>query len=203
MQTKTNRIAEITRETGETDIIVRLNLDGTGKASIDTGLKFFDHMLTLLSWFSFIDMTIRVDAPSSQPDDHHIIEDVGITLGKAFRKALGEMEWGKVQGINRYGNFAAPMDECLVFCAIDIYTRGCTVLDIAYAEKKVGDVSSASLIHFFGAFAQEARMVINLKTISGGNTHHLFESAFKSLAKAIEQAITKNPKLSLSVPGKL
>ncbi|MCL4126697.1 UNVERIFIED_CONTAM: hypothetical protein GTU68_013689, partial [Idotea baltica] len=118
------RKSEITRKTGETDITVKINLDGSGKVTVNTGYKFFDHMLTLLGWFSFFDLEIEVKGDlSDQPDDHHIIEDVGITLGQAFRKALGDMNWGETGAIKRYGNFAAPMDECLVLAAVDIYTR--------------------------------------------------------------------------------
>jgi imidazoleglycerol-phosphate dehydratase len=196
------RKAQLRRKTGETDIFVSVNIDGSGRVAVDTGYKFFDHMLTLLGWFSFFDLTIKVNGDiATQPDDHHIIEDVGITLGMAFRKAVGEMEWGDVKGIVRYGNFAAPIDECLVFAAVDIYTRGVTVIDMPWTREKIGDTASESLIHFFEAFAQEARIAIHLKTLSSGNEHHLFESAFKSLAKALEQGSRIDPRLLKKVPG--
>jgi imidazoleglycerol-phosphate dehydratase len=196
------RKAEIKRKTGETDIFVSINLDGSGRVTVDTGYKFFDHMLTLLGWFSFFDLEIRVTGDiANQPDDHHIVEDVGITLGMAFRKALGEMGWGDVKGVARYGNFAAPIDECLVFCAVDIYTRGIAVIDIPWTREKVGDTSCEVLKHFFEAFSQTAKIVIHLKTMATGNEHHLFESAFKSLGKALEQGTRIDPRLLKKVPG--
>lgn len=199
---KKERIATITRKTGETNITVSINLDGSGRAKIDTGYKFFDHMLTLLGWFSFFDLEIQVKGDiADQPDDHHIIEDVGITLGMAFRKAVGEMAWGNVQGISRYGNFAAPIDECLVFAAVDIYTRGVAVIDLPWTREKIGDTACESLKHFFESFAYEAKIAMHLKTLSTGNEHHLFESAFKSLAKALEQGTRIDQRLIKNVPG--
>jgi len=200
---KNKRVAKLTRKTGETEISVFINLDGQGKADIDTGYKFFDHMLTLLSWFSFFDISIKVKGNLlNQPDDHHIIEDIGITLGQAFRKAIGQMKWGDVKGLSRYGSFCAPMDECLVMASVDIYIRGLAIVDLP-VTKKVGDVNCSTLVHFFDAFCEEARVIINLKTLSTGNEHHLFESAFKSLAKALEQATRIDPRLLKKVPGKL
>ena len=117
-------------------------------------------------------------------------------MGQAFRKALGDMTWGDVKGIKRYGCFSAPTDECLVYVALDIYTRSIASIDLPSQSETIGDVSAHSLVHFFEAFAQEARIVLHMKTLHNGNPHHLFESAFKSLAKALDEATRVEPRLA-------
>lgn len=197
------RTATVKRTTGETDITVTINLDGTGQANINTTYKFFDHMLTLFGWFSFYDVTILVESKqANQPDDHHTIEDVAITLGQAFRQAVGDMEWGNVQGVARYGSFNAVMDEALVLVAVDVYTRGVAYFDLPAKRPTIGDISTEMITHFFDAFAREAKVAMHVKYLAGDNQHHIFESAFKSFGKAMEQATKIDPRLIKQAPGK-
>jgi len=196
------RSAQVSRKTGETNISVSINLDGSGKVDVDTGYKFLDHMVTLLGWFSFFDLDIKVQGgKDNQPDDHHVAEDVAITLGQAFRKAVGDMQWGNVNGIRRYGCFSAPMDEALVLVAVDVYTRGMAIVDLPNKREDVGDISCEMISHFLQSFAEEAKMVLQVKTLNGENQHHIFEAAFKSLGKALEQAVSIDKRLIKKAPG--
>lgn len=202
MATK-KRQATVKRVTGETDVKVSLFLDGQGQVTVNTGYKFLDHMLTLLGWFAFFDLEIEVkDEKSKQPDDHHVVEDVAITLGQAFRQAVGEMSWGNTQGISRYGSFAAVMDEAWVMVGVDVYTRGGATIDLTLKRDMVGDVSSEMIIHFLKSFAEEAKLILQVKTLAGENQHHIFESTFKSLGKALEQAVRIDKRLIKGAPGK-
>jgi imidazoleglycerol-phosphate dehydratase len=198
------RKADMVRKTGETDISVSLNIDGSGKTDVNTGYKFLDHMLTLTAWFGFFDLKITSKSDMTiQPDDHHIVEDVAITFGQCFRKAIGEMEWGKVQGIKRYASSTIAMDECLVMSAVDIYDRGLAIIDLPIIRTDTGDVSSEMILHFFKSFSQEAKIVLHIKTLhSEENQHHLFEAAFKSFGRTLDQALQLEERLlKRNAPG--
>ncbi|PHI18366.1 bifunctional histidinol-phosphatase/imidazoleglycerol-phosphate dehydratase [Lewinellaceae bacterium SD302] len=175
-----NRTAKVTRTTKETDIRIELDLDGTGKTDIDTGLKFFDHMLDQLGRHSGCDLTIKVKG-DLEIDEHHTIEDTALALGTAFKQALG----GKL-GIERYG-FYLPMDDALVQVGIDFGGRPWLVWEGEFKREKVGDMPTEMFYHFFKSFTDEARCNLNIK-IEGDNEHHKIEATFKALAKAIKMA---------------
>ena len=174
------RTAELIRETKETEIKVKLNLDGSGNNEISTGFNFLDHMLTLLSRHSNCDLTIKASGDLA----HHIIEDIGIALGTCFLKALGDKK-----GINRYGSALIPMDEALARCAIDFCGRKALLLNLElFEEYKIEDVAVEDLTHFFDSFAENAQMNLHLKILYGENDHHKVEAAFNSLASSIKEA---------------
>lgn len=174
------RTAEVTRNTKETKIQISLDLDGTGKTNIDTGLKFFDHMLDQLGRHSGCDLTIKVDG-DLEIDEHHTIEDTALALGTAFKTALGDK-----LGIERYG-FYLPMDDALVNVGIDFGGRPWLVWEADFKREKVGDMPTEMFYHFFKSFTDEARCNLNIK-IEGDNEHHKIEATFKALAKAIKMA---------------
>lgn len=174
------RKAEITRKTAETNISIELNLDGTGKCEIDTGFKFMDHMLTLLTRHSKIDLKLKAKGDLT----HHIIEDIGIALGDCFSKALGDKK-----GINRYGSALIPMDEALAQCAIDFSGRKALVLNLNLKEDyTIEDVAVEDIRHFFNSFSENAKMNLHLHVLYGEDQHHIVEAAFKALAWAIKEA---------------
>ena len=174
------RIAELNRETKETNIVIKLNLDGSGKQDINTGYKFMDHMLTLLSRHGNIDLMIKASGDLT----HHIIEDLAITLGQCVLKALGDKK-----GINRYGSALIPMDESLARCAIDFCGRKALNLDLKLnKECNIEDVAVEDIFHFFNSFAESAQMNLHLHILYGSNDHHKVEAAFKALARSIKQA---------------
>jgi len=176
-----DRIAQITRKTGETNITIDLNLDGSGKSEVDTGFKFMDHMLVLLTRHSGIDLTVKATGDLS----HHIIEDIGIALGEAFVRALGDKK-----GINRYGSYFIPMDETLARCVLDFSGRKTLILDLKLNEEcNVEDVAVEDIRHFFNSFAENAKMNLHLHVIYGEDQHHKIEGVFKALARAIKEAI--------------
>lgn len=174
------RSAQIKRKTLETDISIDLNLDGTGKATIDTGIKFFDHMLVLLAKHSGIDLSLTGRGDLA----HHLVEDIGISLGLAFEKALG-----KKVGIERYGDSTIPMDETLVQCALDFSGRIATVFQIPFTGDYIDDLACEDIVHFLISFAQNAKMNLHIRVIYGENDHHKSEGAFKAFARAIKKAI--------------
>ena len=177
-----DRVAQITRKTGETDITIDLNLDGSGKSEIGTGYKFMDHMLVLLTRHSGIDLTVKATGDLT----HHVIEDIGIALGEAFVQALGDKK-----GINRYGFYLIPMDETLARCVLDFSGRKALVLDLKLTEEcNVEDVAVEDIRHFFNSFAENAKMNLHLHVIYGEDQHHKIEGVFKALARAIKEAIT-------------
>lgn len=179
-KTQNARTAELTRKTKETSIKVYLDLDGSGKNEISTGFKFLDHMLTLLSRHSNCDLTIKASGDLA----HHIIEDIGIALGKCFVEALGNKK-----GINRYGSALIPMDEALARCAIDFCGRKALILQLDLNEEcNIEDVAVEDLRHFFNSFAENAQMNLHLQVLYGENDHHKIEATFKSLARAINDA---------------
>ena len=179
------RTATIRRKTMETDIFVELKLDGTGKSDISTGLGFFDHMLEQISKHSLCDLTIKVIG-DLVVDEHHTIEDTGIALGEAIRKALGDK-----RGIERYG-FCLPMDDCLAQVALDFGGRSWLVWDAKFQREKVGDVPTEMFFHFFKSLSDAALANLNIKA-EGTNEHHKIEGIFKAFAKALRMAIRKDP----------
>ena len=178
------RTATIKRTTKETDILIQLNLDGSGKCSIDTGLKFFDHMLEQIGKHSGSDLTIKVNG-DLQVDEHHTIEDTAIALGEAFGKALGNK-----RGIERYG-FYLPMDDCLCSVALDFGGRAWLVYDVNFKREYVGDLPTEMVLHFFKSFSDAAKMNLNIKA-EGDNEHHKIEGIFKALAKSIKMAVKRD-----------
>ncbi len=174
------RVAECSRETKETRIKVKLTLDGTGKSTIHTGFKFLDHMLTLLSTHSLIDIELEASGDLT----HHVMEDVGITLGACLNKALGDKK-----GINRYGFAFIPMDDALARCVLDFSGRKALILDLNLNECNIEDVAVEDVIHFFNSFAEHAKMNLHLHVLYGEDQHHKVEAAFKALARAIKEAI--------------
>ena len=174
------RSAEVVRKTNETDIVVRINLDGSGKTDIDTGLKFFDHMLDQIGRHSGSDLTIHVKG-DLEVDEHHTIEDTAIALGEALLKALGDK-----RGIERYG-FTLPMDDCLCSVALDFGGRAWLVFDATFKREFVGDFPTEMLLHFFKSLSDAARMNLNIRA-DGENEHHKMEGIFKAFAKSIKMA---------------
>ena len=195
-----NRVAEIARKTNETDIKLKLNLDGTGKANIDTGIGFFDHMLNNFARHGFFDIELEVDG-DLYVDCHHTIEDTGIVLGQAIAKAIGDKK-----GINRFGSFMLPMDETLVLCALDLSGRPYLVYDLSLTTPQVGYMDTEMVKEFFYAVSYGAGMNLHIKQISGSNNHHIIEAAFKAFAKALDQATMIDNRLEgiiLSTKGSL
>jgi len=175
------RTAKVSRTTKETDINIDLNLDGSGKPEIDTGFKFMDHMLVLLTRHSGIDLTVKATGDLS----HHILEDIGIALGESFVQALGDKK-----GINRYGSYFIPMDETLARCVLDFSGRKTLILDLKLNEEcNIEDVAVEDIRHFFNSFAENAKMNLHLHVIYGEDQHHKIEGVFKALARAIKEAI--------------
>lgn len=179
-----NRVAEISRKTNETDIQIKINLDGTGKSDINTGLAFFDHMLDQLARHGQMDLEIQVDG-DLEVDEHHTIEDTAIALGELFSKALGNK-----LGIERYG-FTLPMDDCLAQVAIDFGGRNWLVWDTEFKREKVGDMPTEMFMHFFKSFTDGAKANLNIKA-EGTNEHHKIEAIFKAFAKSIKMAVKRD-----------
>ncbi|MDR0912051.1 MAG: imidazoleglycerol-phosphate dehydratase HisB [Methanobrevibacter sp.] len=177
-----NRIAEVSRKTSETDIEIKLNLDGDGNYNIDTGVNFFNHMLESFSKHSFIDLNV-IAKGDIEIDDHHTIEDIGILLGEGFLQAIGNKK-----GIKRMADAIVPMDESIAIVAIDIGGRSYNKIAIDFNGYKIGDMTSEVIPHFFESFASSAKINIHGK-VEGTNDHHKVEALFKSFAKAIKEAI--------------
>ncbi|MFX1312909.1 MAG: imidazoleglycerol-phosphate dehydratase HisB [Promethearchaeota archaeon] len=175
------RIAEVLRKTAETNIKIELNLDGSGKYEINSGYKFMDHMLKILTRHSGIDLKVMASGDLT----HHIIEDIGITLGESFNNALGDKK-----GINRYGFSLIPMDEALARCALDFSGRKALILDLKLNECDIEDVAVEDIKHFFNSFAEAAKINLHLHVLYGKNQHHKIEAAFKALARAMLLAKT-------------
>lgn len=193
------RIAKIERKTKETDIVLELNLDGTGNAEVSTGIGFFDHMLNSFARHGFFDLKVVVKG-DLEVDCHHTIEDVGIVLGQAIEKALGD----KV-GIVRYGQSLLPMDETLCLCAIDLSGRPYLNFDMKFTTDRVGTFDTEMVREFFYAISYSAKMNLHLKQMAGDNNHHLIEAAFKSFARALDSAVRKDDRIQgvLSAKGAL
>ena len=179
-----SRVAEISRKTNETDINIKLNLDGTGKSNIQTGLAFFDHMLDQLARHGQMDLEIKVNG-DLEVDEHHTIEDTAIALGEVFNKALGNK-----LGIERYG-FALPMDDCLAQVAIDFGGRNWLVWEADFKREKIGEMPTEMFLHFFKSFSDGAKANLNIKA-EGTNEHHKIEAIFKAFAKSIKMAVKRD-----------
>src|SRR5690242_4056554 len=189
------RIATIKRKTKETDIEVAVNLDGTGVADVATGIGFFDHMLDLLARHSRIDISVKA-VGDLHIDHHHTTEDVGIALGQAVKQALGEMK-----GIARYADVHVPMDEALTRVAIDISGRPFLVFNVEFVRAKIGPFDTELVEEWFRAFATNAGVTLHVATLYGGNDHHIAESCFKGLARALRAAIAVDPRAADEVPS--
>lgn len=193
------RTASITRKTSETDINVTLCLDGSGKADIDTGIGFFDHMLKSFARHGFFDLTLKVKG-DLYVDCHHTIEDTGIVLGEAIKIALGDKK-----SIRRYGNMMLPMDETLVLCAIDLSGRPYLNFKAEFTSDRVGGFDTEMVKEFFYAISYSAGMNLHIKQIDGDNNHHIIEAMFKAFAKALDEAVSIDPRITdvLSTKGAL
>ena len=178
------RTAEIKRKTGETDITLKINLDGVGESAIDTGCGFLDHMLTLFAKHGKMDLTVKCKGDVNV-DYHHTTEDIGIALGQALKTALGDKK-----GIVRYGSTILPMDEALILSAIDLSGRGFFVREFDIKANKVGDFDTELVEEFFQAFAMNAGATLHVRQITGGNAHHIIEGAFKSVARSLAKAFS-------------
>jgi imidazoleglycerol-phosphate dehydratase len=189
------RSATIKRKTKETDIEVSVNLDGTGKSAASTGIGFFDHMLDLLARHSRIDITVKA-VGDLQVDYHHTTEDVGIALGQAVRQALGDMK-----GITRYAGIHMPMDETLTRVVIDISGRPFLVFKSEFSRAKIGEFDTELVREWFQAFAMNAGITLHVETLYGDNNHHISESCFKGLARALRAAIAIDPQAANEVPS--
>ena len=194
-----SRRAEIERNTKETKIKIALELDGTGKAELHSGIGFFDHMLDGFARHGLFDLTVDVDG-DLDVDCHHTVEDTGIVLGNAIREAVGDKK-----GICRYGSQILPMDEALVICALDLCGRPYLVYDLNLDREKVGDLETEMVREFFYAVSYGGEMNLHLRQMSGSNNHHIIEGAFKAFAKALDEATGYDPRLTdvLSTKGSL
>lgn len=193
------RTAAIERNTRETQILLTLDLDGTGKADIHTGIGFFDHMLNGFARHGLFDLTIQAKG-DLEVDTHHTIEDTGIVLGKAIRQAVGDKK-----GIVRYGSATLPMDDVLVLCALDLCGRPYLAYHLNLDRERVGDLETEMVREFFYAVSYGAEMNLHLKQLDGFNNHHIIEGAFKAFAKALDQAVRVDARISdvLSTKGVL
>ncbi len=196
MREKKKRQGSIQRKTKETEIDLSLDIDGCGSTDIDTGVPFMDHMLTLFGVHGFFDLTIRATG-DTEVDDHHTVEDIGICLGQAFSEALGDKG-----GIARYGMSYLPMDETLVRAVVDISNRPFTHYEAAVPDQKLGTFDTALAVEFVRAFAQHAGVTLHIDLIHGGNSHHIIEAVFKSLARAMCQATGKLDTLTGTLSSK-
>lgn len=189
------RTSEIKRETKETAIRLSINIDGTGKSEIDTGCGFLDHMLTLFAKHGRFDLNVKCKGDSNV-DDHHTVEDVGICLGRAFAEALGNK-----MGTVRYGNMILPMDEALVISAVDLSGRSGLSYKLEIPTEKVGTFDTELVEEFWLAFVREARCTLHLVQISGTNSHHIIECAFKSAARSMRQAVSLEEGFENEIPS--
>ncbi len=189
------RRAVIERQTAETDIYMRLDIDGSGEYEVETGIGFFDHMLELFSKHSGFDLSIGCKGDLNV-DMHHTVEDIGICLGKAFLEACGNFA-----GVYRYGDIILPMDESLVLCAVDCGGRSFLGFDVDIPTEKVGAFDTELVKEFFIAFTSNAKINIHFKLLSGNNSHHIIEGIFKSFARALKKAVEIDPKANGAVPS--
>lgn len=195
MQPAFPRRAEITRNTAETRITAKIDLDGTGRAEIATGVGFLDHMLHALARHSMIDVALRAEG-DLHIDSHHTTEDCGIVLGQALRAALAEK-----RGIRRYGQALVPMDEALAECAIDISGRPFLVWQVPFGAQKIGEMDTELFEEFFRAFAMQAGIAVHIVLRHGSNAHHVAEGCFKAAARALRMAVELDPRAPDTVPS--
>lgn len=193
------RISTIERKTKETAITIELNLDGTGKADVSTGVGFLDHMLDSFARHGLFDLKVKA-AGDLHVDSHHLIEDTGIVLGQAIKEAVGDKK-----GINRYGYFILPMDEALVLSAVDLSGRPYLVYEVEFKTPAMGDFDTQMVKEFFYAVSYSAEMNLHLKQMSGENDHHICEACYKAFAKALMGAVARNERIEdvLSTKGKI
>ncbi len=189
------RTAEVERKTNETEISVSINLDGTGKYDVQTGIGFLDHMLEQLSKHSLIDVTVRAKG-DLHIDMHHTTEDTGIALGLAVRKALGDM-----RGVRRFASSMLAMDEALSRAVIDVSGRPYLIWNVAFSRPKIGDMDTELFREWFQAFAQNAGITLHVENLYGDNNHHIVESCFKALARALRDAIEPDPRQADAIPS--
>lgn len=189
------RTATITRSTAETEITVTINLDGTGIYDNQTGVGFFDHMLDQLARHSLIDMTVRAKG-DLHIDDHHTVEDTGIALGQALTQALGNK-----RGILRYGSCLLPMDDAQVRCALDLSARPYLIWNVDFPTQKIGNFDTELVREFFTAFATHGGITLHVDKLHGFNSHHIAEAAFKSVARALRDAVEVDPRKSGDIPS--
>ena len=189
------RNAEIKRKTGETDIILTLNLDGEGETKINTGIGFLDHMLTLFARHGGFALQITCEG-DTWVDGHHSAEDIGICLGMAFREALGDC-----RGIIRYGSMILPMDETLILSAVDISGRSYLAINLELGAEKVGDFDTELCEEFFCAFVREAKITLHIRQLSGRNSHHIIEGIYKSVARSLFEALSKDERFAGDIPS--
>jgi len=189
------RRATIARNTAETEISVEIDLDGSGQYDNETGVGFFDHMLDQLSRHALIDMTVRCKG-DLHIDDHHTVEDVGIALGKALSEALGDK-----RGIRRYGSFHLAMDDSLVRAALDLSGRPYMVWDVDFPTAKIGSFDTELVREFFQALSTHGGITLHVTKLAGINSHHIAEAAFKSVARALREAVEPDPRKSDAVPS--
>lgn len=194
-----DRISALSRKTKETDISVSLNIDGAGKAQINTGIGFFDHMLEGFSKHGFFDLKLQCEG-DLEVDCHHTIEDCGIVLGNAIKEAVGDKK-----GIKRFGSCILPMDETLVLCAIDLSGRPYLAFDGEFTAERVGYMDTEMVKEFFYAISYSAGMNLHIKVLNPGNNHHMIEAMFKAFARALDEATTYDPRITdiLSTKGSL
>lgn len=189
------RTAKIQRKTAETDIFLSLDLDGSGRAEIQTGVGFLDHMLTLFAKHGRFDLTVACDG-DTWVDDHHSVEDIGIALGQAFSQALGDKK-----GICRYGHIILPMDESLILAALDLSGRSCLGYDLAIPTEKVGTFDTELVEEFMLGFSRNAQCNLHLRKLAGTNSHHIIEGTFKALGRCLRQAVAIDPEFADDIPS--
>ena len=189
------RTSEIKRKTNETDIVLSLNIDGTGKSEIDSGCGFLDHMLTLFAKHGRFDLSLTCKG-DTQVDDHHTVEDIGIALGNAFCEALGDKA-----GIVRYGNMILPMDESLILSAIDLSGRAYLAFGLDIPSQKVGNFDTELVNEFFEAFVSNAKCALHIVQLDGRNSHHIIEGTFKSVARSLKDAVKIDESLGGEIPS--
>lgn len=189
------RTAEINRKTNETDIALKLNIDGKGDSRINSGCGFLDHMLTLLSRHARFDLELNCKG-DTEVDYHHTAEDIGIALGEALSKALGDK-----RGITRYGSFILPMDESLILTAVDISGRSHLEYDLEIPSQKVGDFDTELAEEFFCGFVRKAEITLHIKKLNGTNSHHIIEGAFKSVARSLKAAVAVDEAFKNEIPS--
>lgn len=189
------RTAEIERNTAETKINLRLNLDGSGKSVIATGVGFLDHMLTLFSKHGRFDLIVTCEG-DTWVDDHHTVEDVGIALGQAFKTALGDKK-----GITRYGSQILPMDEALILTAVDLSGRGCLGFDLQIPTQKVGSFDTELVEEFWLGFVRNAEATLHIRQLAGTNSHHIIEGAFKSAGRSLRAAVAIEAAYADEIPS--
>ena len=189
------REAEIIRRTAETDIRLKLDLDGAGKSEIDTGCGFLNHMLTLFARHGRFDLAVRC-VGDTDVDDHHSVEDIGICLGQAFAQALGDMG-----GINRYGSAILPMDEALILSAVDISGRDTLVYALDVPTEKIGTFDTELVKEFWLGFVRKAGVTLHIRTLAGENSHHIVEGMFKAAARALRSAVAVDASLNGEIPS--